>query len=149
MQVYRIALTKYAGSLIASGRAARWNPNETNVIYTSSSQSLACLENVVHRSQLGLNQLFSIMTIEVSDRIKKETIHLKYLPDDWRDFHQMPFTQHLGEKWLKDSRAAILQVPSSIIEQEVNYLINPAHPDFRYIKLMRTEGFVFDKRIKM
>ena len=58
MFVYRIALIKYANSLKASGRAARWNPNETEVIYTSANRSLACMENVVHRGQLGLNQVF-------------------------------------------------------------------------------------------
>jgi RES domain-containing protein len=149
MQIYRIALTKYAGSLTASSRAARWNPNDVNVIYTASSRSLACLENVVHRSQLGLTQLFSIMTIELDDKIKKDIIKLNDLPEDWREFHQMPFTQHLGEKWLSGGRTAILQVPSSIIEEETNYLINPSHPDFKYIHLVRTDAFVFDKRIKL
>lgn len=149
MLIYRIALTKYASSLKASGRAARWNPNEVNMIYTASSRSLACLENVVHRSQAGLNQLFSVMNIEVNDKIKKAVIRLNDLPPDWRDFHQMPYTQHLGQKWINAGRSAILQIPSSIIEEEVNYLINPAHADFRYVRLLRTDAFVFDRRIKV
>ncbi len=148
MLVYRITLTKFADKLIASGRAARWNPNETEVIYTASSRSLACLENVVHRSQLGLSQLFSIMTIEVSDTIKKEIINPVDLPAGWREFPQMPLTQSIGEKWISNAQTAILQVPSSIIEEEVNYLINPQHPDFRKIKLLRADRFVFDLRIK-
>lgn len=133
---------------MASGRAARWNPNETEVIYTASSRSLACLENVVHRSQVGLNQLFSILTIEVPDNLKKGVIKLSDLPTDWREFAQMPLTQNIGENWLTKSETAILQVPSSIIEEEVNYLINPQHIDFKKIKLLRTDRFVFDMRIK-
>jgi RES domain-containing protein len=148
MLVYRITLTKFADKLVASGRAARWNPNETEVIYTASSRSLACLENVVHRSQLGLNQLFSIMIIEVPDSVKKQIVKLDDLPADWREFAQMPLTQSIGEAWLNKAQTAILQVPSSIIEEEVNYLINPQHPDFKKIKLSKTDRFLFDLRIK-
>jgi RES domain-containing protein len=148
MLVYRITLTKFADKLVTSGRAARWNPNETEVIYTASSRSLACLENVVHRSQLGLNQLFSVMTIEVPDSVKKEIVKLNDLPPDWREFAQMPLTQSMGENWLNKAQTAILQVPSSIIEEEVNYLINPKHPDFRKIKLLNSDKFIFDMRIK-
>jgi len=148
MLVYRITLTKFADKLVASGRAARWNPNETEVIYTASSRSLACLENVVHRSQLGLNQLFSIMIIEVPDSVKKQIVKLDDLPADWREFAQMPLTQSIGEEWLNKAQTAILQVPSSIIEEEVNYLINPQHPDFKKIKLSKTDRFLFDLRIK-
>ena len=64
MLVYRIVLAKYANKLVASGRAARWNPNEVDMVCTASSRSLACLENVVHRNQVGLSQLFSVLTIE-------------------------------------------------------------------------------------
>jgi RES domain-containing protein len=148
MLVYRIALSKYADSLHASGRAARWNPNKVEVIYTSSSRSLACLENVVHRSQLGLNQLFSVMTIEIDDSITKETIALNNLPADWKEFHQMPFTQAIGQKWIENGKTAVLQIPSSIVAEEVNYLINSLHTDFKLIKLIKTESFIFDTRIK-
>lgn len=149
MFVYRITLSKYANSLKASGRAARWNPNKTEMIYTASNRSLACLENVVHRGQLGLSQVFSVMTIQIDDNIKKEKIELKDLPEDWKEFHQMPFTQAIGEKWISENKTAIIEIPSSIIEEEVNYLINPKHIDFKFIKLIKTDPFVFDNRIKL
>lgn len=133
----------------ASGRAARWNPNEVEIIYTASSRSLACLENVVHRSQTGLNQLFSVMTIQIDDHIKKEIIKLSDLHEDWTEFHQMPFTQSIGEKWIRANRTAVLEIPSSVIAEEVNYLLNPSHEDFKRIELIKTELFVFDNRIKL
>ncbi|TZF82750.1 RES family NAD+ phosphorylase [Pedobacter sp. BS3] len=148
MFVYRIVLEKFSGSLKASGRAARWNPNDIEMIYAASSRSLACLENVVHRTQLGLNQLFSVMTIEINDKLKQETISLTDLPKDWREFYHMSLTQQLGEKWIRAGKTAVLKVPSSIIEEEANYLINPNHQDFASIKLINTEPFTFDKRIK-
>ncbi|SDT69515.1 RES domain-containing protein [Mucilaginibacter mallensis] len=148
MLVYRIALAKYAGKLIASGRAARWNPNEVEMIYTASSRSLACLENVVHRNQVGLSQLFSILTIECPDHIKIKTISLDDLPKNWTDFDQMTITQSIGERWIRENESAILQVPSSIVNEEVNYLINPNHQDFASIRLIKAQPFVFDDRIK-
>ncbi|WP_295793314.1 RES family NAD+ phosphorylase [Mucilaginibacter sp.] len=111
MLVYRIILAKYADKLIASGRAARWNPNDVEMIYTASSRSLACLENVVHRSGKGL-------------------------------------TQRIGEKWISENNTAVLQVPSSIVSEEVNYLLNPKHKDFGEIKIFNRQPFVFDSRIK-
>ena len=148
MFVYRITFTKYAGKLIASGNAARWNPNEVNMIYTASSRSLACLENAVHRSQAGLSQLFRIMTIDIPDHIKTKAIRLNDLPEGWTDYNEMLFTQNIGQAWINGKESAVLQVPSSIIEEEVNYLLNPDHEDFEQIRLVETLPFVFDKRIK-
>jgi RES domain-containing protein len=149
MLVYRISLAQYAQGLTASGSAARWNPNDVKMIYTASSRSLACLENVVHRSRFGLNQLFNVMSIECPDSIRIKTISVNDLPANWFDFEQMHITQSTGEKWIKENGSAVLKVPSSIIEEEFNYLFNPAHEDFNKIKLISISPFVFDKRIKL
>lgn len=148
MFVYRITLVKYSDQLIASGRAARWNSNDVNLIYTASSQSLACLENVVHRSYLGLNHEFRLMKIEVPDNLEMEEIKLAELKKNWTKFESNPYTQQIGDSWIKSMNTALLKVPSSIIFQENNYLINPKHLDFDRIKLISVEPFVFDQRIK-
>ena len=120
MQVFRIALTKYAGALVASGRAARWNPNDVEVIYSAGSRSLACLENVVHRNQIGLNNSFQVMTIEIPDDIMVLSIELKKLPSNWVIFENMPLTQAMGENWITEGKSAVLKVPSSIIPAVYN-----------------------------
>jgi RES domain-containing protein len=148
MLVYRICLAKYASSLKASGRAARWNPNEVEMIYTAGSRSLACLENVVHRNQIGLSMAFKVMTIDIPDDLLILSILKKDLIDHWSDFQNIPVTQHLGEKWILTAASPVCKVPSSIIEGEYNYLLNPNHPKFKSINLLKSEPFVFDKRIK-
>lgn len=148
MLVFRIVLTKYAHRLIASGRAARWNSNDVKVIYTSSSRALSCLENVVHRSKLGLSSNFSVMQIEIPSTITITEVHLADLPKNWNQFEQMHAMQKIGDKWVKEAKAAILKVPSSIIPEEYNFLLNPNHPDFDKIKLVGTHPFLFDDRIK-
>lgn len=149
MLVFRIALAKYASSLISSGRAARWNPNETDMIYTACSRSLACLENVVHRNQIGLNQAFKVMTIEIPDDISIVSLDARKLPANWTEFQSMPNTQALGSDWINNNKSAVLKVPSAIINAEYNYLLNPLHVDFKSIKLLKSETFIFDRRIKV
>jgi RES domain-containing protein len=88
------------------------------------------------------------MTIEAPDKLKITAIKINDLPPYWSDFNQMRYTQHIGENWIRERKTAILAVPSSIIEEEFNYLLNPKHEDFRSIKLIRSIPFIFDQRIK-
>lgn len=148
MLVYRITRAIYANRLVASGGAARWNERGQYVIYTAATRALACLENVVHRSGEGLLDVFRVMVIDVPDDLAVETVSPDALPADWFDFHQYDTCQLLGGDWLRRSESAVLRVPSAIIAHEWNYLLNPAHPLFFRIRLLRTEPFQFDPRIK-
>lgn len=148
MLVYRISLSKFANGLVASGRAARWNSNDVKVIYTANSRALACLENVVHRSKLGLSFNFSVMEINIPDSLAITAVNLKDLPVNWDQFENMHLMQKLGDNWIEEGKTAVLKVPSSIIHEEFNYLLNPNHPDFKKIKLERVKPFLFDDRIK-
>ncbi|MDO8992943.1 MAG: RES family NAD+ phosphorylase, partial [Daejeonella sp.] len=114
--MYRITLARYAHSLLASGRAARWNSNDREMIYTSSSRSLACLENIVHRSQLGLSDHFRVLSIEIPESIEIVSLNIEQLPYQWHAFENMHITQGLGDQWLNDANSAVLKVPSSIIQ---------------------------------
>ncbi|AUD02949.1 RES family NAD+ phosphorylase [Spirosoma pollinicola] len=148
MIVYRITKAVYADRLVASGGAARWNSRGQFVIYTAATRALACLENVVHRGGEGLLDTFRVMVIEVPDALLVETIAADVLPVNWFDYQQYNTCQQVGGEWLNRSRSAVLQVPSAIIPNEWNYLLNPAHPDFSMVRLVRTEPFAFDPRIK-
>lgn len=147
MIVYRITLEKYSHQLFASGKAGRWNSHGFFVIYTASTRSLACLENIVHRSGEGLNQLFKTMVIDVPDNIVVSELTIADLPDDWQDYKNQIISREIGNKWVQYRESAILKVPSAIVSEEFNFLINPNHPDFNQIKLKKAENFLFDKRI--
>jgi len=148
MRVYRITLAKYSRSLHASGMPARWNSKDVRMIYTAASRALACLENLVHRNALGLDQLFRTMVIDIPDDLVIKRINSNSLPLAWQAFANYQYTQKLGDAWIAGRKSAVLQVPSALIPQEFNYLINPDHPDFKKIRLVATESFVFDPRIK-
>ena len=149
MLVYRITLGKFSSSLKASGNPARWNSKDVKIIYTAASRALACLENVVHRTSVGLAGQFRTMTIEIPDEIAITSLKRDQLQERWQEFERYPYTQALGDAWIAEARTAVLQVPSAIIPQEYNYLLNPAHKDFRKIRLVNVEPFEFDGRIKM
>ena len=148
MEVFRITKTQYADRLVASGGAARWNARGRFVIYTAATRALACLENVDLRSGEGLQDSFRVMVIQIPDTIRITTIHPDSLPTDWFAFTNYAQSQLLGENWLLSGQTAVLRVPSAIVTQEWNYLLNPVHPDFSKIRLIRTEPFIFDPRIK-
>ncbi|HEX6191746.1 MAG TPA: RES family NAD+ phosphorylase [Chitinophagaceae bacterium] len=148
MIVYRITLAKFARKLSASGNPARWNSKDVKVIYTAGSRSLACLENVVHRSSMGLKENFKVIQVEIPDNLRVEEIKISELDPQWREYSRYPDTQKIGDEWIKNGRTAVLKVPSAIIPEEHNFLINPLHKDFKRIKYLGSEPFDFDDRIK-
>lgn len=148
MLVYRICLEKWSHALTASGFAARWNSKGRYIIYTAGSRSLACLENIVHRSGEGLNDKFKILTIDIPSKIKIAEIKESELDKDWSEYSNYSYCRKLGDAWIIKCDTLILKVPSAIIPEESNFLINPNHPDFKFISIKKVEDFKFDQRIK-
>ena len=147
MIVYRITTAKWADKLSGSGSPARWNPRHVQVIYTASSIALACLENLVHRSGEGLNLNFRLVEILIPDDMAFDSINIADLPENWHKTEGYPACQVIGKEWVDQNETCILQVPSSIIPDESNILINPGHPDFYKISIQSIRNFSFDERL--
>ncbi len=147
MVVYRITLSKWAESLTGSGFPARWNSKGVYVIYTAESRALACLENLVHRSGEGLNQQFSLVEISIPENTPFETVELNLLPKNWQHISNYSVCRQMGDDWVSNRSTLLLRVPSSIIRDEYNLLINPAHPDFKRVKIRHSVPFLFDERL--
>lgn len=147
MEVFRITLTKWANKLVGSGYPARWNSKGKFVVYAASSRSLATLENLVHRSGEGLNKNFRVITINIPKEVKVKSIRQSSLDKNWTRFNKVSDTRLKGDQWIDSNSSAVLKVPSAIIPDESNYLLNPSHPDFFKIEIVRSEAFVFDSRL--
>lgn len=147
MQVFRITTEKWAGVLQSSGRAARWNSNGIFITYSASSRALACLEMLVHLNGEALSNPFKITIIDIPEGISMEQVP-KFYNDDWVAFENYHYTQAIGDEWSKSGRTAILKVPSAIIKNDFNYLINPFHADFAQLEVAEIEEFQFDLRLK-
>ena len=150
MEVFRITTIKWANSLTPSGLAARWNSGGVSMIYAASSRSLACLENVVHRNKTSLTDYFRVMVIYIPDSLKTDILQVPDLPDGWYYSDETAYEKCrvFGNKWINSHDSAVLKVPSAIVKNEFNILINPLHKDFQKIKQIDNEPFFFDPRIK-
>lgn len=147
MNVYRITTAKWAEKLTGSGFPARWNSKGVYVIYTASSRALACLENLVHRSGEGLHSRFRIVEIEIPDSVSIQKRESGQLPAEWYKPEQYHICRQIGDQWIEQGESLLLEVPSSIIREETNVLINPHHPEFKEVKISDIREFRFDERL--
>lgn len=148
-RAWRIVKAKHA-AIAFDGEGAwlfggRWNSPGTRMIYTSATLSLAALETLVH---LSPPVLFKYAAIPVEfDEGLIETLPASALPTDWTAEPPSPSTKLIGDRWVKEARSAVLEVPSVIINAEPNYLLNPAHRDFRKARIGKPVPFAFDSRL--
>ncbi len=148
---WRIAKQKHLSSGLSVDGArrygGRWNPIGVPVIYTAESLSLATLEIIVH---LEREQLLYHRFAKIPVTFKKSLVYTlprKKLPKDWDRLPPSESTQKLGRKWIEQAKHAILKIPSTVIREEHNYLINPVHPDFSAIEIGKPQRFEFDDRL--
>lgn len=149
MEVYRIAAEKYAKNLFASGRPARWNDKNQFVLYTGSTRSLCALELLVRRASLKTRIPYKIMCIELKVTAKHmQKIQAKDLGKNWRTTGAYANLRQIGSDWYKSQNKLVLSVPSAVIPQEQNFIINTMHPDYNKLtKLISTEEFLWDDRL--
>ncbi len=70
------------------------------------------------------------------------------LPANWRRYPAPDALADLGTRWAHELRTPVLAVPSAVIPQELNYLLNPRHSDFKRIRVGKPEAFRFDPRLR-
>ena len=149
MQVWRICSRRHQrfdgeGARLYGGR---WNYPGTAVVYTSASLALAALDLFVHIDvDLLPNDLVAIAA-EVPERLAVETVKVASLPKNWRRYPALESLKDIGTNWAARGSTAILAVPSAIIPEEQNYLLNPAHRGFKQVRLRRSIPFHFDPRM--
>jgi RES domain-containing protein len=146
---WRIVLEEWAAdAFVGEGskvHGGRWNFPGSAVIYTSQYKSLAALETLVHLDAGSLGR-FKAFSFEFPDSII-DTISVSNLPVKWQEEPSPDTTRQLGNAWLLQARSAVLAVPSALIPEELNYLLNPAHADFPKININTPQTFVFDRRL--
>ena len=150
MEVYRLVREKYATPLSGVGaslKGARWNSPGTELIYTAINRSLAMAEVAVHLTLATLPEDYLMVTIHVPEDISVEKISADDLPVDWKEFPHPSSSQRIGDQFVQKKEACILIVPSAVTQGDFNILINPKHPEFGKISIIKMEKFPFDHRI--
>jgi RES domain-containing protein len=154
--VWRIASdTPAYGSDDLSGKGAeitggRWNKKGTPLLYTAGSIALACLETVVHlggTSPLPLNRY--LIKIEITDEMWKERV----IFDDsnnvgWDALPEGLVSINWGTSWASSLSSLLAQVPSIVVPEEYNVLINPKHPTASKLVATKLRRWSYDTRIR-
>lgn len=148
MNIYRLTIGEYVNDLSGTGSklfGGRWNSVGLNAIYTTENISLAILEVLVHVKKYNCPIDYHLLTISVPDNIKPTIITTGKLKKNWKD--DPAYTQFMGDEFIKSKQSLVLKVPSVIVDQENNFILNPTHSDAPKIKIISTRLFKFDKRL--
>ena len=150
---WRIVTAKHAkrafdgeGARLFGGR---WTSAGRLAVYTSGTVALATLELLVHLDSAAPLAAYVLFAVTIPE----ETISFvdpASLPRDWRASPAPAALRALGDRWLEEGRSAVLRVPSAVVGAvgvEFNYLLNPAHPDFRLITIGPEQAYDLDDRL--
>lgn len=149
MRVWRIVVTGQENFDGEGTRrtGSRWVPKGLRAVYTSATLSLAALELFVHTDTDLVPVRLRAIGADIPDDFTMDERQPSDLPANWREVPAPESLQEIGQSWIAGRRTAIVAVPSVIIPIERNYIINPAHPDFRRIRVVHQEAFSFDPRM--
>lgn len=148
MLVYRISQTRYADDLTGEGArlfGGRWNLPMVPCLYACESRALAMLEYSANVNVYEIRRALSFITIEIDEKVIVE-VPIRDLPGNWRSFPIAQNVQEFGTRLLVEEKAPILKIPSVIIEDEFNYLINPGCSSG--VKIIGIKDFSYDLRVK-
>lgn len=150
IRAWRIVGADYAETAFegqgASLSGGRWNSRGHPVVYTSSTASLSALEVLVHLPRRKELEGFVLFAASFADELVTD-VERQHLPSDWHAYPPPEELQQIGDSWILSESSAVLRAPSVIIDTEFNYLLNPAHRDFKKIEIADPVPFSLDLRL--
>ena len=117
-------------------------------MYCAGSLALACLEVFVHLDPDDLPDDLVSIRVEIPGSLAVEDIDPTKLPKSWRKVPGPPALRRLGSEWVAEGRSVALRVPSAVIPDEHNVLLNPRHPDMAKVVFGLPRRFTFDPRMR-
>lgn len=150
MRIYRISKTKYIDDLSGEGAklyGGRWNQIGDAMLYFSQNLSLSLLEIIVHAEYSDLPLDCSFVEAEIPDSIIKTINSIDFVQPKWNSDGAVNQLQILGSNWLKGNNGLALKVPSAILQQENNILLNPSHKDFNKLQIKGIYKLDLDPRL--
>ena len=152
MEVWRIckedrASTTYAG-IGAAKHGGRFNhKGSPPIVYASDSLALAAHEFWVHLVDRCLPPNFCQVNATIPDSVSRIKLDVSSLPINWDSWPHPVSTREMGTEWLHSLKSCLLVIPSAVIPDNFNVLINPKHADFNQIKIGERSPFKFDERM--
>ncbi|NOT55015.1 MAG: RES family NAD+ phosphorylase [Deltaproteobacteria bacterium] len=125
----------------------RWHTRGHPIVYCVPNPATALLEVLVHL-EVALEDIplqYRFLKIEASNNPPTERVEHDQLPQGWQS--DVSVTPHLGDTWLQSKRTALLEVPSVLVPETFNILLNPLHPDAARIQIVAVVEHPFDPRL--
>jgi RES domain-containing protein len=131
------------GGLLAS---ARWHTQGRPIVYLAASPAGALVEVLVNL-ELDAARLpgsYTLLKAEAADEVQIRRIELASLPESWAD--DLTISRSRGDEWLAAGESALLEVPSAILPDTFNVLLNPHHADAGRIAVVWRRAYPYDRR---
>jgi RES domain-containing protein len=147
MIVYRISNEKFKNDISGNGASvngSRWNSRNIRILYTGEYISLSILESLVHLREVDIPEKMYLLNIEIPEAVHLEIKNSKLI-ERWQQ--HISYTQWMGDQFIIANQSLVLKVPSAVVPQEHNFLINPLHKDFKKVKVISSELLQLDKRL--
>lgn len=128
----------------------RWNRAGAPLIYASSTRALACLETLVHLEPfdpLPLNRYLVRIEVPRSDWTARRRFAPLSAHVGWDAEPPGQVSQGWGSRWVQEMKTLLAEVPSIVIEEEKNILINPRHPNCTKVKAVLVRKWLYDPRL--
>lgn len=151
MIAWRIAKKRHALDRTGIGAAikgGRWNGANIHAIYAGLSLEIAAMEKLVHTGSILPLDLVVVRIELPDDDSLYEKPPIKSLPKGWDDTPSSPDAAAYGDAFLLKGEKLGMIVPSAIIPEASNIVINPAHPRIGDMKMKTVRKFMFDPRLK-
>ena len=145
MVLWRISRHRDLRGIGGLKAAGRWHYAGHPIVYLAEIPASALLEVCVHTSANDVPPKFTLLKIEGPD-LDVPSIGIDTLPDDWRT--RLEVTRDLGTAWLNNNESVFLRVPSAIVPQTINILLNPAHGKTAEFRIVEAIAYPFDERLK-
>jgi RES domain-containing protein len=148
MRVWRIARGCYApldgeGARLHGGR---WNSAGRPVVYTAQSAALAVLELLVWTDPEDVPADLRLFEIELPGDARIDRVDIEALPGNWME-PGSPACAGMGDRWLAAGESLALAIPSAVLPEDSNLLINPRHPAAARVHVAESRPFTFDLRL--
>jgi RES domain-containing protein len=150
--VWRLSPPAYAEALDGEGNrifGARWNSPGRGVVYTCATLSLCVLETYVHFSPAQREQIpdFEAVQISVPNDAGIRRVQAKKFKDILAADDRLGAFRRIGDDWLANARELALIAPSAVVAEDMNVMLNPAHPRMKDVTIARRRRFHFDPRL--
>lgn len=150
-RIYRVLRKQYAQAPFDGEGAfrygGRWSSPGTRLAYASEHQSLAMLEYYVHLTPDDPPPDLALAIAVVPNDTSYKEIGTEGLPAGWRKTPAIPELALIGDEFVQRAEYLALLVPSALSPNERNWLLNPAHPEFRRVEVQPIEPLDYDVRL--